>query len=188
MSTRAPPFVLNAGDCVLQPPQIRHRVLEASDGLEVVEIACPAHHATHIDHDLALPTETVEPNHKYDGQRFVRHRSEAATWLPWQRGGFECRDSGIGDATGGIAGACVVRRSATSLDQRPWQQHGECFFGFVLEGTLDLRPDGQPAMRLAPGDAYVMPGNTMQAWEACSDDLQLLAIFLPGTIEVPLES
>ena len=26
------PFVLHAGDCVLQPPLIRHRVLEASPG------------------------------------------------------------------------------------------------------------------------------------------------------------
>ena len=32
------PFVMQAGDCVLQPPQIRHRVLESSPGLEVIEI------------------------------------------------------------------------------------------------------------------------------------------------------
>ncbi|HEU4825730.1 MAG TPA: hypothetical protein VFS85_04570, partial [Dongiaceae bacterium] len=36
------PFLFQAGDCVLQPPEIRHRVLEASDGLEVIEIGCPA--------------------------------------------------------------------------------------------------------------------------------------------------
>ena len=41
------PFVLQAGDCVLQPPEIRHRVLEASPGLEVVELSCPAEHVTH---------------------------------------------------------------------------------------------------------------------------------------------
>ncbi len=36
------PFLLRAGDCVLQPPEIRHRVLESSAGLEVIEeIACP---------------------------------------------------------------------------------------------------------------------------------------------------
>ncbi|MFT5288179.1 MAG: quercetin dioxygenase-like cupin family protein [Planctomycetota bacterium] len=29
------PFVLRAGDCVIQPPHIRHRVLESSPGLEV---------------------------------------------------------------------------------------------------------------------------------------------------------
>ena len=43
------PFILNAGDCVLQPPEIRHRVLESSTGAEVVEIGCPAIHETHGD-------------------------------------------------------------------------------------------------------------------------------------------
>ncbi len=33
------PFVMNAGDCVLQPPEIRHRVLECSVDLGVVQIS-----------------------------------------------------------------------------------------------------------------------------------------------------
>ena len=33
------PFIFQAGDCILQPPEIRHQVLENSDGFEVVEIA-----------------------------------------------------------------------------------------------------------------------------------------------------
>jgi quercetin dioxygenase-like cupin family protein len=40
------PFVMRAGDCVLQPPGIKHRVLESSAGLEVIEVACPAEHET----------------------------------------------------------------------------------------------------------------------------------------------
>ena len=39
-------FIMNAGDCVLQPPEIRHRVLESSDNLEVIEIGAPAEHET----------------------------------------------------------------------------------------------------------------------------------------------
>ena len=35
---QGPPFVMHAGDCVLQPPGIRHRVLECSAGLEVIEV------------------------------------------------------------------------------------------------------------------------------------------------------
>lgn len=49
---QGPPFRLNAGDCVLQPPKIRHRVLRASKGLEVVEIGLPAEHLTEIDHEV----------------------------------------------------------------------------------------------------------------------------------------
>ena len=29
---------LHAGDCFIRPPRIRHRVVEASDGIEVIEI------------------------------------------------------------------------------------------------------------------------------------------------------
>ena len=49
------PFVMRAGDCVLQPPHIRHQVLESSDGLEVIEIGSPAEHLTHLDHVMPLP-------------------------------------------------------------------------------------------------------------------------------------
>ncbi len=66
------PFVMHAGDCVLQPPRIRHRVLEASPGLEVVEVGVPAIHATHVDHDRTLPTPELRADRDYDGQRFVR--------------------------------------------------------------------------------------------------------------------
>ncbi|MFM9863190.1 MAG: cupin, partial [Micropepsaceae bacterium] len=44
------PFVMNENDCVLQPPGIRHRVLEASKGLEVIEVSSPAEHETFRDH------------------------------------------------------------------------------------------------------------------------------------------
>src|SRR3546814_7577110 len=57
---QGPPFVLHAGDCVLQPPQIRHRVLEASAGLEVVELGCPAVHETCADHGLRSEEHTSE--------------------------------------------------------------------------------------------------------------------------------
>jgi quercetin dioxygenase-like cupin family protein len=72
------PFVLRAGDCVLQPPLIRHRVLEASAGLEVIEIGGPAEHLTRREHRLELPTTTVHDDRDFRGQRFVRH-VEAAT-------------------------------------------------------------------------------------------------------------
>ena len=55
------PFVLEAGDCVLQPSGIRHRVLESSAGLEVIEVTSPAEHPTHVDHDLPLPTVDRPP-------------------------------------------------------------------------------------------------------------------------------
>src|SRR5215475_9118584 len=60
------PFVMQAGECVLQPPGIRHRVLE------VVELVLPAVHATHVDHERTLPSP-ARVDREYGGQRFVRH-------------------------------------------------------------------------------------------------------------------
>ena len=61
------PFVMVAGDCVLQPPEIRHRVLESSPGLEVIEIGCPALHETIADWSLALPNGRGEAARAWDG-------------------------------------------------------------------------------------------------------------------------
>jgi mannose-6-phosphate isomerase-like protein (cupin superfamily) len=72
------PFWLRPGDCVLQPPEIRHRVLEAEAGSEVIEITSPAEHETWFDLDVELPTEVPEINREFSGQRFARHRSRDA--------------------------------------------------------------------------------------------------------------
>ena len=103
------PFVLRAGDCVLQPPGIRHRVLEASAGLEVIEIGSPARHDTLADHALDLPNDRRDPDRDHAGQRFVRHVAQGASWQPIGAGDYERRDTGIGAATRGLAQAGVVQ-------------------------------------------------------------------------------
>ncbi len=116
---QGPPFVLEAGDCVLQPPGIRHRVLESSPGLEVVEVGSPAAHPTRVDHDLQLPTSEMRPERTFGGQRFVHHRASEGTPQPWRADGFECIDTGIADATDGLAGARTVRSTAAGRVHGP---------------------------------------------------------------------
>ena len=86
------PLRLTAGDCFIQPPRIRHRVLEASDGIEVIEIGVPAEHVTEIDHEMALPTPHLRPEREWDGQRFVHSLAEEAEWRA-------CRWCGAGRAS-----------------------------------------------------------------------------------------
>ena len=71
---------LTAGDCFIQPPEIRHRVLEASDNVQVIEIGVPAEHVTEIDHDMDLPTPHFRPEREWQGQRFVFNQAEGAEW------------------------------------------------------------------------------------------------------------
>lgn len=72
---QGPPFWLETGDCIVQPPGIRHRVLECTAGAEVLEITSPAEHETWVDHEMTLPNERVDREREFAGQRFVLTRA-----------------------------------------------------------------------------------------------------------------
>jgi len=176
------PFLFQAGDCVLQPPEIRHRVLEASDGLEVVEIGCPALHETFADHAMTLPTPHLLPERDFGSQRFVRHVAAEAKWLPWRAPGFEMRDTGIATATDGLAGARVVRPRGNGA--ATFGAHGgEFLFFFVLAGDMALEVQGHEAHRLKVNDSCVIPADVGYALGA-SEGTELLEVILPA--ELPL--
>jgi quercetin dioxygenase-like cupin family protein len=178
------PFLLEAGDCVLQPPEIRHRVLEASAGLEVIEIGSPAVHETCADHALGLPTRQVRPERLFAGQRFQRHLAASAKWCPSGIEGTEARDTGIGQATGGLAGARVLRAAAGTMraDETTAEESvhaGELLFLFVLRGELDLKTEAHGHHRLRAGDSCVVPAGLRHVFEAGAA-LEMLEVSLPA--------
>ena len=176
---QGPPFVLAAGDCVLQPPGIRHRVLEASPGLQVVEIGCPAEHPTFVEHSITLPTDEVVADRRWDAQGFVRHVAVDAAWEPWRATGFECRDTGIAAATDGLAAVRVVRPCPSSSDAHLPPHGGEFLFWYVLSGVAVLRCGGR-SERLAAGTALAAPADVSFALVDVSEDLELLEVMLPS--------
>ncbi len=179
---QGPEFIMKAGDCVLQPPTIRHRVLECSDGFEVVEIGCPAKHETFGDLEMTLPTGVFNPDRDFGGQRFNRHDADKATWHPFRLDGFEHRDIGIADATDGLAGVRVARVSGTPT-AKAVQHDAEFLFLFVLEGTLTLESEGHEDHELGARDSVVLPAGMPYAFADCSTDLELLEVALPASFE-----
>ncbi|MBI3714742.1 MAG: cupin domain-containing protein [Betaproteobacteria bacterium] len=177
------PFVLHAGDCVLQPPQIRHRVLEASPGLEVIEIGCPAVHETIADHDLALPNAHLQPSRTFDGQRFMRHVAADAAWETWtwqQRKlqGFEVRDTGIAAATASLAGVQVVRAAADAASGTMIAE-GEFLFLVMLEGVVQLQAGTDLSLTLTAGASIALPeGETFSL--RCETKAEFLVTMLPA--------
>lgn len=177
---QGPPFRLHAGNCVIQPPEIRHRVLHASPDIEVIEIGVPAQHVTTIDHDMDLPNGPANPDRVFQGQRFVHHRKEQAEWTPFRLPGFTARDTGISEGTRGVAGVQVVRSEARGADGG-WSQHdADILFTFVLEGQMLLEAEGEAPRALAAGDAFVIPPGMRSRYRDASDDLELLEVALPG--------
>jgi quercetin dioxygenase-like cupin family protein len=180
---QGPPFILQAGDCVLQPPEIRHRVLDNSPGVEVIEIASPAVHETYSDHHLQLPTPHFLPERLYNGQRFVLRRANETRWRPWIVDGFESRDTGIRAATNGLVSAQVVR---PSMNRTPVntishtfdiKDVGEFLFLFVLSGELTLDFFERGIYRLQEGDNCVIPAALTSALSS-SADLEMLEVDL----------
>lgn len=179
---QGPPFVLHAGDCVLQPPQIRHRVLEASRGLEVIELGCPAIHETLADHVLSLPNERLAPQRVFCGQRFVRHVAADAAWQPWRAEGFIARDSGIAAATDGLASAKIITLAqAAPITTAPTtlRHDGELLFLFVLRGALTVHSAEHGRHTLGPDDSCVLPAGSDFQLDP-DRDLELLEICLPA--------
>lgn len=178
------PLLIEAGDCFLQPPEIRHQVLESSPGLEVIEIGSPAEHETFGDLEIQLPTETFRPDRDFGGQRFVHHIAASANWHPFaQEGptGLQYRDVGINKATGGLAEVGVIRpvenaeQAALGL---PASSHdGEFLLFYVLAGSAQLHCRGQHLV--VPGDSVTIPANDLYGLSECSVDLAVLRVALP---------
>jgi mannose-6-phosphate isomerase-like protein (cupin superfamily) len=177
---QGPPFVLEAGDGVLQPPGIRHRVLEASPGLEVVEIGTPANHETRVDPELELPTRIFAPQRRFSRQRFVRFSSTTADSMPWDAWSWRSVDSGISAATGGLASVRVasVRERAATVTSIITEH--DLSFGFMLEGRARLqthrREGGIDSVELGPDDAWTLPAGTAFALIPGSDDARFLDV------------
>ena len=175
---QGPEFVMEAGDCVLQPPHIRHRVLECSAGLEVIEIGCPAEHETLVDHELILPTEQRRPERDFGGQRFCFHQAASADWSPWRCEGFENRDTGIASATDNAVSVSVVRPTTASSSTRS-PHRGGLLFKFVLQGSMTLECNENERSHLVAGDACAIPAGIDYCLSDCSDDLEFLEVLTP---------
>ena len=169
---QGPPFILNAGDCVLQPPEIRHRVLESSAGAEVIEIGCPAAHETWVDHERQLPTLNFQPDRVFNGQRFVRHIAADAEWQ--ETDGFQYRDTGIFAATNGLADVRILKcETANSVINT---LNDGCLFYFVLNGEFTLN-FGRAQYKLRQTENCVIP-TTEQYTIQTEDGLELLEVSL----------
>lgn len=181
---QGPPMRLTAGDCFIQPPEIRHRVLLASDNVEVIEIGVPAEHVTEIDHEMELPTPVLRPDREWQGQKFVFNQAEGAEWLPSRLPGFVSRDTTIATNTRNVAGVQVLRKAKGNAE---WTAHDtDILFTFVMDGRMTLQGEGRDPHGLEAGDAFVIPPGMKTRYADASRDIELLEASLPGAFKTTL--
>ena len=168
------PLTLYPGDCVIQPPEIRHQVLECGDGLQVIEIGVPAQHMTTFDHHLRLPTAEYRPEREFNDQVFCHHQAKNAVWE--LKNGFNICKTGVYKATKGVASVIIAKPALSS------EVHSchDCniHFTFVLKGKTELRVKGSGSSILSEGDAFVVPSNMVFVFCNYSNDLEMLQVSL----------
>ncbi|NND89377.1 MAG: cupin domain-containing protein [Granulosicoccus sp.] len=168
---------LRAGDCVTQPPHIRHRVLETSNGLEVIEIGTPAEHVTAIDNEMQLPTGRIDSHRHFHGQRFCHYEHASARWQVHRLPGFAAAETGVSEATEGMAGVRMLRASGASQPYRTTHD-ADVLFSFVVAGSVRIN-----RQLLVAGDAYTLPPHDEHSVSDISADASILELSLPGHFE-----
>jgi mannose-6-phosphate isomerase-like protein (cupin superfamily) len=165
------PLVMKPGDLVLQPPGIRHRVLESSAGLEVIEIGAPALHETLADHDQELPNDRIDPDRLFNGQRFLRHVASDAPWTGFASA--TAQETAMAAATNGLADVRMIEGDG-AVEIRFPPHDGELVFGFVLDGAARLELDTADAVHA--GDAFVVPPSQPWSLREMSPDFRMLHV------------
>ena len=185
------PFVMHPGDLVLQPPTIRHRVLESSDGLEVLEVSSPAEHPTRFDHYLALPTPTIALDRAFGGQRFVRHQAHQASWVRQPESGWEAAPTEVASATAGISTVQRLRSVRQATPHALALAAGHSALLFAIAGSAQLSTVGttssEPAhsIDISEGDAVTLDAGVSPVFSAPSADFDTLIVTVDVAVTAP---
>ena len=153
-------IIMKSGDCVLQPPGIRHRVLESSTGLEVIEINSPAKHMTGRDHSINLPSEIMDSGRLFGGQKFLHHQASSGN----------NGELGILEATNGMMSASIIHPK----NQFGQNLEGKFLFNFILKGDCQLVFEKNYSF--SAGDAFIIPTGRELLLNHCSNDLKILQV------------
>ena len=150
---QGPDIVFKAGDCLLQPPGIIHRVNACSDGFQVLEICSPADHATWIADESMFNTKKKSKK-TYGDQYFCHSQATKAQWQESEN--HSKRSFGFGKATKSDFDPVILRFHQKSYEISPVPYNR---FFFLLKGGLDLDYPGHPVLSFQAHDCYVIPAH-----------------------------
>tara|TARA_B100000686_G_C16712989_1_gene930312 strand:+ start:523 stop:1611 length:1089 start_codon:yes stop_codon:yes gene_type:complete len=189
---QGPPFIFKAGDCVLQPPHIRHQVLESFDDLEVIEVMTPLIHSTFSDHVMKLPNDEFDPGRIFESQRFIWNQSKDRQWKAISGSSdshYQVGETGIREASAHRGDVQILRSVAgegngdiliPSLDD----SGSKFILWFVLSGTASFVGLAEvPVCDVSEGDAISLINAPLESrgrgFRLPSDDFAVLEVRLP---------
>ena len=172
------PFRLTAGDCVTQPPGIRHRVIESSDAMEVIEIGLPAEHLTSMDHQMKLPNEQLFRDRLYHGQRFSHHKHREAQWEDWQGAQWQRCASEVATDSGGLFAVNYFRTGSAQTPALSWSHQNPLRWYYLISGCCELQQHDGRVLPLSAGDSFLLPANQSVSFSQADDEFQCLELVM----------
>ena len=156
------PFIFKEGDCILQPPGIRHQVLESFDDLEVIEVTSPSDHATFSDFNMELPNSSEAQTRQFNGQHFAHDSPSSRAVTTYKDStSLTAYSTSIGQASGNQGWVKEIHSHAkndkilTPTSVSP-EKSLSFFLWFVKEGTAQIEVEERKE-NLSPGDAICFP-------------------------------
>ena len=148
-------IMFNKGDCILQPPQIKHQVIETYEPLEVIEITSPAEHVTKINYDLKIPNKDKTSFDEKTKSFFLHYKYESQgieSILP----GFNEKKMGIYEASAEFADLIILE--SDNFNSFEFLHRNKILFIYVLDGSIKIIDD-ITEHSLNKNDCFTLPPN-----------------------------
>ena len=109
---------------------------------------------------------------------------ETAKQVPGRRAFFTYRDLGVTDASHGAMRAQITKATQGLGKPTGWHYHVcDQQFVYMLKGWVDLVFEDGRSIRLNAGDSLMIPGGMRHNEIATADELELLEISVPATMD-----
>lgn len=147
------PITLSKFDCILQPPKIRHKVLESSDNLEVLELTIPGRHSTKIDNNMILPNNITDKEKLYSNMKFCYFNYINSQIEKSDTSKILYRNMNIDIASNDKASVEIIEFKSIASFQI--NNKNKIFFIFVLDGKVTIDDPQSQSYKLKKYDSFL---------------------------------
>lgn len=190
---QGPPFVFSAGDILLEPPLIRHQVLEKSTDLRILEFSSPVERATYAEFETQLPTYNYDPEAKFCGQNFKHFRRQDAIFTNafgmWASNCWKCCNTLVDEASGNKLSAVIYvlddSRPISALATNTYFKHSAGMLYFrIIAGYMDIFINLARSKKHYAGSTVILNSTDAVKIGRCSANIEFVAVATPGDYQV----
>tara|TARA_Y100000590_G_C15684130_1_gene1000943 strand:+ start:138 stop:1208 length:1071 start_codon:yes stop_codon:yes gene_type:complete len=168
------PITLSKFDCILQPPKIRHKVLESSDNLEVLELTVPGRHSTKIDNKMILPNNIIDKEKLFSNMKFCYFNYKNSQIEKSDTSNILCRNTNIDIATNYKASVEILE--SQSIARYQINNKNKIFFIFVLDGKITINENQNQSYILKKNHSLFSQKNSQLKLMLQSENTKLLKV------------